>query len=369
MSEELEEATENLEVIETVEDIPLSEDQQKLEEGRKLLAEEQIPAAIMTLKEALEINGELTEAAYLLAEAYVVYEDYENAIDAFVLSGEFNIKGVYEHIRLIAPIIGMNKSEILNAMPQNFDQVAAAEKQAEDEVKKRAEEARQAAIEEDRRLRAAEVALDADDPLLPVATDPRATLTNTAIPAFLSFLSFFIWGSGQILTLNIFFNGIYFSGLLGGYYWLWKNAEYVRSLSYRVDFYGMFGYEGLTGKVAEICTNNFWGVLTFLYFLGMLVFSIQSSFNAWKTISKMYLSGYIKELRNEDIWINLGRDNYLEVGDKFRLYRRTKYLKTVKAELVVTQLEDDKAIVEARMNRDKKTNQLFQPQVGDVVRK
>ena len=103
--------------------IELTEDLIKLNDGKTALKEEQIPTAIMSFKEALEINPELFEAAFHLGEAYVIYEDYENSVDAFSKSANYDLSKVYDYIVTIAPKVGISVDDILKAMVQDFDPI------------------------------------------------------------------------------------------------------------------------------------------------------------------------------------------------------------------------------------------------------
>lgn len=349
----------------------LTEDRQKLAEARQLLGEEQVPAAILALKQALEINPELLEAAYLLGETYIAWEDWENAVDALAQSGDYNLQGTYRHLRTIAPHVNLTTDKILEAMPQDFSSVLGKEKALEDEARKRTEMALKAAREEDEKVRALEQKKDAKDPALPMPSVVKPFLTNTIIPGFLTALSFVFWGAGQLLTFNIV-NAIWFAGWWYGFYWMWENTAMLQAKISSMWMFTSFmagNSEAMMYPIGLFLDENMWSFAQIAYFGLMLIFAFKSAFDCWFKSTKIFLYGYVCELRNNDVWVNVGFPNYVEAGDKFKIYKRTKFLKTVKADATVAMVEDDKSVVEIRPHRDPETNQPYDIQVGDVIAK
>ncbi len=362
------EEIENQEEINEVEEIVKTEDVLKFEEAKKAMSENLIPTAIMCYKEAIEINPEFYEAAYCLAEAYIAYEDYEDAVDAFAKTGEYNVKGIYDYVADISPKVGISVDEILEALPQDFETIKNYIEEDEDDTRKRVEEARQAAIEEDRNKQAELVQQEAGDPEVPVPIDTSPYLTNTIIPYFLSAVSFVVWGFGQLISGYVM-NAIGFFASLGITYYLYSIAE---TLEYNIKnayiFTGILGFD-YNSNLWRTADEWVWPICFSSYCLFVFVCMFKSLFDSWYKTSKIFISGYVLEIRNEDVWVNFGFNHYIEVGDKFKIYKRTKYLKTCKGTGRVTEVKDNKCILEMRLNRDKNTNTLYEIKIGDVVRK
>ncbi len=378
----------------------LSEERAALEEGKRLLAEEQIPAAILEFRKAVGIDPALHEAWYRLGEAYVKFEDWDNAADAFAKCGDFDLRGTCDYVTKIAKAAGLPPEDLMKAMPQDFSPVLGEMKRMEEEIARRTREAQERARLEEAKRREAEAAKEAADPPEPLPDNMAPYLTNAIIPGAVSALSFAIWGfgcfvaghlAGGIVRLSIQLVALFIylkeTGIsTAAVTWIRTNvhnqladfcaAQFPAAAAGQVSWAiknANFLHSRLTpGEAANIWStlDSFaWPLLFAAFCLGCLAAAGNSAITAWYLNSKIYLSGFVSELRNQDVWVNFGDDHYVEPGDRYRVYKRTRYLKTVKAEGTVTTVEDKKCILEVRLNADPETNKPYEIQVGDVVRK
>jgi len=378
----------------------LSEERAALEEGKRLLAEEQIPAAILEFRKAVGIDPDLHEAWYRLGEAYVKFEDWDNAADAFAKCGDFDLRGTCDYVTKIAKAAGVSARDLMNEMPQDFSPVLDEVKRMEEEIARRTREAQELARQEEAKRRLAEAAKEADDPPEPLPDDMSPFLTNSFAPGLVSVVSFAIWGFGcfvaghlaggiarlsiQLVALYLYlketgvstaavtwiranvhgnladFCATHFPAAAAGQVsWAIKNANFLHS---RLT-------PGEAANIWSVADSFAWPLLLGAFCLGCLAAAGNSAITAWYLNSKIYLSGFVSELRNQDVWVNFGDDHYVELGDRYRVYKRTRYLKTVKAEGTVTTVEARKCILEVRINADPETKKPYEIQVGDVVRK
>lgn len=379
--------------------VELTEDRALLEEAKRLVAEDLIPSAILELRKAVELNPELHEAWFVMGEAYVKFEDWEKAADAFAACGDFDLARTYIHVQRVAKETGVPLDDLLKAMPQDFSPVFSQARQAEEEARKRAREAAELARMEEEKKRAEEAAREADDPSEPLPPLLHPTLTSTGIPGTLTALSAVIWGFGLLATGRIFGGLLYLTAQAAALFFFLKETgvptDWVSLLRDRAgdgpaDLLtthfpaAMAGQISATVKNAYFLSNRLapgeisfwttvdgwvWPILLLAFWAFVLIGTLKSMIAAWQTTSKIFLTGYVCELRNQDVWVNFGFDQYVVPGDRYRIYKRTRYLKTVKAEATVNRIEDAKCVVEVRALLDPERNAPHEVQVGDVVRR
>lgn len=376
-----------------------SEDLVLLDEAKRLLSEDLIPAAIVELRKAVEINPALHEAWFVLGEACVKFEDWDKAADAFAACGDFDLARTYAHLQKISKEAGVPLEDLVKAMPQDFTPILSTALKEEEEAKKRAREAAERARAEEEKKRALEAAKEADDPSVPLPATLHPALTNTTVPAILTGISAAVWGFGLLVTGRIVGGLAYFLTQIAVLFFVLKETgvptDWIALLRERVgDGAATFlsshfpasgaGQISAAVKNAYFLSNKFapgeisfwgsidewtWPLLLAAFWIFVIVATLKSVISSWYCTSKIYLTGYVCELRNNDVWVNFGFDQFVEPGDTFRVYRRTRYLKTVKADATVTKIEDDKCIVEVRALLDPESGTAFAVQVGDVVRK
>lgn len=377
--------------------VELTDDLRHLQEAKRLLAEDLVPSAIMELRAAIQENDGLHEAHYLLGEAYLGMEDWENAAEEFAKAGDHNLRMTYDYVAKIAPQVKIPLDDLIKGMPQDFGPILSDAKKTDEEARRRSQEAAALARLEDEKKKSEAAAKNALDPEEPLPVNMAPYLTNTTAPVVLTAISGVFWGVGPVFVGS--FAGLRFlviQAVLVFFYFKesgfpafaldlvrvklpgladWLVAQFPLSGAGQISaqIRGSYFFTQKLGMdptgIGTTLDDMVWPAAAFLFWIIVAVFALKSMIDAWFRTTKRWLSGYVSELRNQDVWVNFGFDQYVEAGDQFRIYQRTKYLKTVKARVTVTAIEDNKSVVEARAEREPETGKPYEIKIGDVVRK
>lgn len=333
----------------------------KIEEGIAFYNQNNIPKAIITLREALK-NAEgcdlLEKGHYYLACAYLQNDNLDEAADELPECGAYAPAKVFELIKNISSKAGIDYKKIINELPQKelytviIEQLEAERKIA---AAKAAEEYEKKAQEEKLKL---ETEGDYND--LFVGT-MKAAPTNYFFPALMGLISIPAWGLGLFLAGRVL-NAIIRFVLQYAFYYVYINKGAINQWTVsNINLSQIFGYTPFVNSL----NAYIFPALQLVFALSVVLISLQSFVYAYFEWYKMFLVGNIVEIRNTgDVYINIGFDHHINTGDVFNIYSRGKK-PILKGQATILKHEDASSLIEFRPNTE--LREVHSPKIGDFV--
>jgi len=333
----------------------------KIEEGISYFNQGNIPKAIITLREILKNSegADLSEKGhYYLSLSYFQNDNLDEAADELPKCGSYAPAKVFELIKNISSKAGVDYKKIMGELPQKdlymaiIEQEEQKRRQAESDA---AEERRKKAEEDKLRL---ETEGDYKDLFV---ESMRAAPTNYVFPLLMGLISIPAWGAGLLLAGRLPKAIIRFV-LQYVFYFIYINSVNIHQWTLsNINLSQIFGYTPFVNSL----NGYVFPALQCAYVGAAVLISLQSFVYAYFEWYKMFLLGNIIEVRNtNDIYINIGFDHHVNVGDIFNVYTRGRK-PLLKGTATVLKHEDASSLVEFRPNTE--LHEIMPPKIGDLV--
>lgn len=332
---------------------------EKLDAGVNYYAEKNLPKAIVTLREALELCPNNEKGHFYLALSYYENDNIEQAADELPLCGGYAPVKAVELIKGIAKKANIEHMKIINELPQKnlyFDILKADDLKELEERKNREFKAR---AEADEQLRKFEIEGHYEDFDADIA---KAAPSNYFVPILMGILSVPAWGLGSLLSFN-FVKALFRFALEYFFYYMYVNKDGINQWTItNINLAQFLGYSQMTNQL----TSYIFPTLQVIFVLSGVFLSLQSFVIAFTDWYKALILGNITVINGTiDIYINIGFNHHFNVGDSFNVYTRAKN-PTLKGSIVITRLDNETSAVEFRPNT--KLAEIMEPKVGDIVK-
>ncbi len=333
----------------------------KIEEGISFYNQNNIPKAIITLREALKdgAGADLTEKGhYYLSCAYLQNDNLDEAADELPKCGAYAPAKVFELIKNISAKAGVDYKKIMNELPQK-DLYTAIIEQEETERRKAAAEA---AAEREKKAQEDKLKLETEGDYRDLFVETmKAAPTNYFFPLLMGLVSIPAWGLGLLLARR-FPKAVIRFALQYAFYYMYINRGAINQWTVsNINLSQIFGYTPFVNSL----NSYVFPVLQLAFVLATILISLQSFVYAYFEWYKMFLVGNIVEVRNtNDIYINIGFDHHANVGDVFNVYSRGKK-PIFKGQATILKHEDISSLVEFRPNTE--LHEIHPPKIGDFV--
>lgn len=333
----------------------------KIEEGIAFYNQNNMPKAIITLREALK-NAEgcdlLEKGHYYLSCAYLQNDNLDEAADELPKCGAYAPAKVFELIKSIASKAGIDYKKIMNELPQKEIYVVIIE-QEEAERRKAASEA---SAEREKKEQEDKLKLETEGDYRDLFVETmKAAPTNYFFPLMMGLVSIPAWGLGLLLARR-FPKAIIRFALQYAFYYMYINGGVINQWTVtNINLSQIFGYTPFVNSI----NMYVFPVLKLVFALSAVLISLQSFVYAYFEWYKMFLVGNIVEVRNtSDIYINIGFDHHINTGDVFNVYSRGKK-PVLKGHATVLKHEDASSLIEFRPNTE--LHEIHPPKIGDFV--
>lgn len=334
----------------------------KIEEGISFFDQNNIPKAIITLREVLK-NDEGSDLSskghYYLSLAYFQNDNLQEAFDELPKCGAYAPAKVFDLIKNISAKSGDDYKEIANSLPQK-DLYAAI---VEQENQKRNKEASAAAAERDKQAEADKLKLETEGDYNDLFVETmKAAPTNYLIPFFMGVISIPAWGLGLLLAGSLPKAIIRFA-VQYAYYYMYTNSHSIHNWTLtNINLSNIFGYTPFVNSLNEYVFPG----LQIVFAVSTLILSLQSFVFAYFEWYKIFIFGNVVEVRNtNDVYINVGFEHHINLGDVFNIYTRGKK-PVLKGNATILKHEDAVSLVEFRPNTELQV--IMQPKIGDIVK-
>jgi len=333
--------------------------EEKLEQGINYYNEKNLPKAIITLREAVNLCPKHEKAHFYLALAYYDNDSIEPAADELPNIGGYAPVKAVALIKNIAKKANIEYLKIINELPQKnlyFDILKADDLK---ELEERKQNEIKAQIEAEEMLRRLETEGQYDDF---DADTAKAALPSYAVPVLMGILSVPAWGLGSLLSFNMPKAVIRFA-IEYCFYYAYINKEAIHQWTIsNINLALILGYSQTTNQLTEYIFPLIQGI--FILAAGFL--SLQSFVVAYYDWCRKLLTGNLTTINGTvDIYVNVGFDNHFNIGDTFNVYSRgrTPILKGI---VTIVRLENETSLVEFKPNT--KLAEKIDPKVGDIIK-
>lgn len=333
----------------------------KIEEGISFYNQNNIPKAIITLRETLKDSqgADLSEKGhYYLSCAYLQNDNLDEAADELPKCGAYAPTKVFELIKSISAKAGVDYKKIMNELPQKDLYAAIIEQEEIDRSRAAAENA----AEREKKMREDMLKLETEGDYRDLFVETmRAAPTNYFFPLLMGLVSIPAWGLGLLLARR-FQKAIVRFAIQYAFYYMYINRGAINQWTVsNINLSQIFGY---TPFVNSLNTYVF-PALQLIFAIAAILISLQSFVYAYFEWYKMFLVGNIVEVRNtSDIYINIGFDHHANTGDVFNVYSRGKK-PLLKGHATVLKHEDASSLIEFRPNTE--LHEIHPPKIGDYV--
>lgn|GEM_PF-6574286 len=333
----------------------------KIEEGISFYNQKNIPKAIITLREALNQaeGSELAEKGrYYLALSYFENDNLDEAADELPKCGAYSPVKVFELIKSIASKAGIDYKKLIDELPQKSLYLAVIEgeeRSRKDAAAKAEAESKKLDEEKQKKL---ETEGEYDNLFVETM---HAAPTSYFFPVLMGFVSLPAWGLGLLFAMR-FSKAVIRFVVQYVFYYIYLNRSSIHEWSVQnINLSNIFGYSDTVNSL----NMYVYPCLSGIYILAAVIFALQSFVFSYFEWYKMLLVGNITEVRNtSDVYINIGFDHHVNVGDSFNVYTRGKS-PVLKGVASVLKHEDNVSLVEFRPNTTHET--IYHPKVGDFV--
>lgn len=335
----------------------------KIEEGISYYNQNNLPKAILTLREALKSDDGSSEFGpkghYYLSLAYLKNDNLDEAADELPKCGAYAPAKVFELIKEISSKAGVDYKKIIDELPQKDLYVAIIEQ----EEQKRKQEAIAAAAEREKKAEEEKLRLETEGDYNDLFVDSlKAAPTNYFIPFLMGLISIPAWGLGMLLAGRLFKAAFRF-GIQYVFYLMYINANAIHNWTLEnINLSQIFGYTPFINSINEYV----FPALQIIFAICTVLVALQSFVYAYFEWYKLFLVGNVIEIRNtNDIYLNIGFDNHINIGEVFNVYSRGKK-PIYKGTVTVLKYEDTTCLVEFRPNTELAA--IVPPKVGDIVK-